>query len=110
MFSPNEGDRVYALRLFIGQRQDTALADVLARAQIEIQQGVGNRPANEFLGKEAKRIPDAKKKAKALVQATLDFGRELKLGDYVQVKAIEDDDVCVFRVHRGHHTKRRSQS
>ena len=36
----NEGDRVYALRLFIGQRQDTALADVLARAQIEIQQRV----------------------------------------------------------------------
>ena len=37
---PNEGDRVYALRLFIGQRQDTALADVLARAQIQIQQSV----------------------------------------------------------------------
>ena len=103
---PNEGDRVYALRLFIGQRQDTALGDVLARAQIQIQQGVGNRPANEFLGKEAKRIPDAKKKAKALVQATLDFCCERKLGDYVQVKAIEDDDVCVFRVHRSHHTKR----
>jgi hypothetical protein len=102
----NEGDRVFALRLFVGQRVDAALSDVFARAQIQIQQAAGCRAVNEFLGREARRISNAKKKAKELEQATLKYSRERNRGDYVQVRAIDDDDVCVFRVIRSHHTKR----
>ncbi len=102
----NEGDRVFALRLFIGQRTDAALADVFARAQIQIQQAAGHRPIHEFLGRDARRITSAKKKAKQLEEATRKYCRERNLGEYVHVRAIDDDDVCVFRVIRSHHTKR----
>ena len=102
----NEGDRVYALRLFVGQRSDAALAEVLARAEIQVQQTSGHRAVNEFVGKEARRVASAKKKAKQLEQATREYCQERSLGDYVLVRAIEDDDVCIFRIVRSHHTKR----
>ncbi|MGE3957422.1 MAG: hypothetical protein AB7H96_11945 [Vicinamibacterales bacterium] len=104
----DEGDRVFALRLFLAKLGDVALAGVFARAEIQAQQAAGSRAVNEFVGKEPRRVapPKKKKVAGLLEQATVQYCLERQLGAYVRLQAIEDDDVWIFRIVRGHHLRR----
>lgn len=89
-----------ALRLYLGQRKSASLADVFARAQVEVQEKGDSRRYNEFLGVEPRRFSDTSGKKEALHSAVLQHCREADLGDHVQVDVFEDDGVFVFSVLR----------
>jgi hypothetical protein len=98
------GERELALRLFLKQRQDGALAEVFSRAQIQLQDGE-HRRFNDFVGQTAKRVRDIKSKSKALEVTVREFCKESDLGDHVQVRAFDDDGTLRFQVMRTHHTR-----
>ncbi|MCI0665847.1 MAG: hypothetical protein L0220_32730 [Acidobacteria bacterium] len=99
------GERELALRLFLSQRSDGALAEVFSRAQVQIQEG-NHRRFNDFIGKKPKHIRDLSTKYQALERAILDHCRQEDLGNYVQLRVFDDDDgACRFQIMRSHHMK-----
>lgn len=100
------GEREFALRFLLAQRSDASLADVFARAQIQMQEAGDHRRYNEFLGKEAKAITNLVARKEALREAVLSYCQQCDLGDHVQVEAFDDDGVCVFNILRSHHAKK----
>jgi hypothetical protein len=99
------GERELAVRLFLAQRSDGSLAEVFARAQIQIQEG-NHRRFNDFIGEKPKGIRDVAGKRQALETAILEHCRANDLGDHVQVRVFEDDDgTCRFQIMRSHHMR-----
>jgi hypothetical protein len=99
------GERELALRLFLKQREDGALAEVFSRAQVQLQEGE-HRRFNDFTGKKAQRVRDTASKSKALEDAIREFCKQSDLGDHVQVRVFDDDDGTFrFQIMRSHHTR-----
>lgn len=99
------GERELALRLFLKQRQDGAFAEVLSRAQVQIQEGE-HRRFNDFVGNSGKRVREPKTKAKSLEDAIREHCKASDLGDHVQVHVFDDDDgTLMFQIIRSHHTR-----
>lgn len=99
------GERELALRLFLLQRSDGALAEVFTRAQVQVQEG-NHRRFNDFIGQKPKRFRDLAAKRQALGQAILAYCKQEDLGDHVQVRVFDDEDgACRFQIMRSHHTK-----
>jgi len=99
------GERELALRLFLSQRNDGALAEVLSRAQIQIQEG-NYRRFNDFIGKEPKCIHRLTAKCAELERAILEHCQQKDLGNHVQLRVFDDEDgACGFQIMRSHHTK-----
>lgn len=93
-------ERELAMWLYIGQRKDASLADVFARAHIQVQESGDHRRYNEFLGVKARSVTNAHEKRELLRAAVLCHCQKADLGDHVQVDILEDDDIYVFRVLR----------
>jgi hypothetical protein len=102
----SNGEREFALRLFLAQRNDASLADVFVRAQIQIEEGGDHRRYNEFTGKEARPVTNLAQRRDALRAETLEYCRARDLGEHVEVRAFEDDGAYVFQVFRSHHTRK----
>jgi hypothetical protein len=102
----DKGEREFALRFYVAQRANPALADAFIRAQIQIQEGGNQRRYNEFTGKEARLINGLDSKKEELREEILGFSRKSDLGDHVQVEAFEDDGIYVFNVLRSHRTQK----
>lgn len=99
------GERELALRLFLLQRNDGALAEVFIRAQIQVQEG-NHRRFNEFIGKKPKCIRDLSAKVAELERAILEYCQQEDLGNYVQLRGFDDDDgACRFQIMRSHHAR-----
>lgn len=98
--------RELALRLFLAQREDAAMADVFVRAQSAAQHRGDARPYHEFLGREARRVRSLKDRCAALEAAIRAYAEEHDLGDHVQVRAFEDDGTFTFHVIRSHRTQK----
>jgi hypothetical protein len=99
------GERELALRLFLAQRSDGALADVFSRAQVQIQEG-NHRRFNDFIGKKPKPIRNLSTKLQALEHAILEYCKQKDLGDHVQLRIFNDDEgACRFQIMRSHHTR-----
>lgn len=97
------GERDLAVWFFLKQRNDDALAEVCARAQIQIQEG-NHHKFNDFVGASPKPIKGLNEKARTLQNAILEFSKANDLGDHVQIKSFQDDDgACCFRIMRSHH-------
>jgi hypothetical protein len=98
-------ERELALRLFLKQREDGALAEVFSRAQVQIQEGEQRR-FNDFIGRKAQRVRDAATKGKALEEAVREFCKQSDLGEHVHVRVFDDDDGTLrFQIMRSHHTR-----
>lgn len=102
----NNGDKEFALRFYIAQRNDASLADVFVRAQIQVQETGDQRRYNEFLGKEARGIRNLDVKKEKLREEILRHCREADLGEHVQVEAFEDEGTYIFRILRSHRTQK----
>ena len=99
------GERELALRLFLAQRNDGALAEVFSRAQVQIQEG-SHRRFNDFIGKNPKRIHDLPAIRAELERAILEHCQQEDLGNHVQLRVFDDDDgACRFQIMRSHHTR-----
>jgi len=104
MLPSDLGERELALRLFMAQRSNGALAEVLSRAQIQIQEGTYRR-FNDFSGKQPGALRNLRDKQRELEQAILDHCRSQDLGEHVHVRLIDDEDgTCRFQIMRSHHT------
>ena len=93
-------ERELSMRLYLAQRGDASLADVLARAQTQVQEAGDRRRYNEFLAKEPRPVSDLKGKRDKLYAAVLRHCLDSDLGDHVQVEAFEDDGAYVFSILR----------
>lgn len=99
------GERELALRLFLKQRSDGALAEVLSRAHIQVQEGEYRR-FNDFIGQSGRSAGNVRAKEKALEAAIREFCKASDLGDHVQVRVFDDDDgTSRVQVMRSHHTR-----
>jgi hypothetical protein len=58
------------------------------------------------MGKEARSIRNLMASRDALLDETKRYCKEQDLGDHVQIKAFEDDEISVFQVIRSHHMKK----
>jgi hypothetical protein len=104
--SQNSGEKEFCLRFFLAQRNDAALVDVFARAQLQIQEGGDQKRYNDFLGKAAKSFTNLSAKKDALREHVLEHCKKSDLGEHVHVQVFEDDGVFVFNVLRSHHTRK----
>ena len=102
----NTGEREFALRLFIAQQNNASLADVFARAQMQLQEGGDQRRYNEFMGREPRSVVNLSAKAQMLKELVLQYCRDSDLGEHVEVRAFEDDGAYGFTVLRSHHVKK----
>ncbi|HTU34518.1 MAG TPA: hypothetical protein VMF66_12015 [Candidatus Acidoferrum sp.] len=102
----NKGEKEFALRFYIAQRNNASLADVFVRAQIQVQETGDQRRYNEFLGKEARCIRNLNAKKEKLREEILRHCREADLGEHVQVEAFEDEGTYIFRILRSHRTQK----
>jgi hypothetical protein len=93
-------ERELAMRLHLAHLNDASLADVFARAQVQVQESGDHRRYNEFLGAQPKPVTDLKGKRELLRAAVLRHCEEADLGDHVQVDVFNDEDVFVFSVLR----------
>ncbi len=93
-------ERELAMRLYLGQRTDASLADVFARAQVQVQESGDQRRYNEFLGIEPRPIQHAKKKGEQLCAAVLQHCKDADLGEHVKVDVLDDDGIYVFSILR----------
>lgn len=100
------GARELAVHLYLAQRQDASLADVFARAQVQIHAHGEHRRYDEFLGRAPKGVAQLGEKAQLLQAATRSYCQENDLGDHVQVRAFEDDGSYVFQILRSHRTRK----
>lgn len=99
------GERELAVRLFLSQRTDGALAEVFSRAQIQIQEG-NHRRFNDFIGKKPKRIRNLTAIPAELERIIREYCQQEDLGNHVQVRVFDDDDgICRFQIMRSHHTR-----
>ena len=104
--SQNSGEKEFSLRFYLAQRNNAALVDVFARAQIQIQEGGDQKRYNDFLGKDARSFTSLSAKKDALREHVLEHCKKSDLGEHVHVQAFEDDGVFVFNVLRSHHTRK----
>jgi hypothetical protein len=102
----NTGEREFALRLFIAQQSNASLADVFARAQMQLQEGGDQRRYNEFMGREPWSVVKLSAKAQMFKELILQYCRASDLGEHVEVRAFEDDGAYVFTVLRSHHVRK----
>ena len=93
-------ERELSVRLYLAQRSDPSLSDVLARAQAQIQETGDRRRYNEFLAMKPRLVRNLNDKRKTLCDAVLRHCKASDLGDHVQVEAFEDDGDCVFSILR----------
>lgn len=100
------GERELAVHLFLAQREDASLADVFARAQVQVHAQGEHRRYDEFLGRAPKGVVQLREKAEALQAATRSYCQTSDLGDHVQVRAFEDDGSYVFQILRSHRTRK----
>lgn len=92
------GEREFALRIFLIQRKEPAVADAFTRAQIK-SQAIGQQKAvNEFWGVRAQAVQDLNRSKNDLVELMRVHCRANDLGEHVQVEAFDDDGSCIFRV------------
>lgn len=99
------GERELAVRFFLAQRNDGALAEVFSRAQVLNQEG-NHRRFNDFIGKKPKKFHNLQNKCTELERAILQHCQQEDLGNHVQIRAFDDDDgACRFQIMRSHHTK-----
>lgn len=103
---PNASEREFALRLYLAQRSNASMADVFARAQIQVQEAGEHRRYNEFMGKDSRSVTNLEKARKKLHEEVIRHCRENDLGDHVQAQAFEDDGAYVFNVLRSDRTKK----
>lgn len=102
---PNLGEREFALRLFIAQRGNGALAEVFSRAQVQNQEGTFRR-FNDFSGKQPGALHKLRDRQKALEKEILDHCRAQDLGEHVHVRLFDEEDgTCRFQIMRSHHTR-----
>jgi hypothetical protein len=100
------GERELALRLFLKQREDAALAEVFSRVQILVQEG-DHRRFNDFIGKTAKRVSGPEAKRGILEDAIREHCRARDLGEHVQLRVFGDEDgTCCFQIMRSHHVRK----
>ena len=99
-------ERELAIRLYLAQRADAAMADVLARAQIQVQEAGDRRRYNEFLAMEPRPVRNLHDHRTVLSAAVLRHCQDSDLGDHVQVEAFEDDGVCMFSILRSDRMKK----
>lgn len=106
-FQSEPGARACAMRLFLEQRTDPVLRDVMARAQIAAGETAGRRRYAEFLGIERRSIKRLTEKAERLREARRAYCDENDLGEHIQVHAFEDEDLgtYTFQIVRTHRTK-----
>ena len=104
----NIGEREFALRLFLAQRGNASLADVFARAQIQVQESGEQRRYNESMGKAArsKNAKGLSKTKQKLHDEVLRHCQESDLGEHVHVRAFEDDGAFVFNILRSDRTRK----
>jgi hypothetical protein len=100
------GERELAVHLYLAQRQNASLADVFARAQIQVQERGEHRRYHEFLGRSARGIRQLDAKLDELRDATRAYCQTNDLGDHVQVRGFEDDGAYVFQILRSHRTRK----
>jgi hypothetical protein len=98
--------REFAVHLFLAQRRDGSLADVFARAQIQVQARSEQRRYDEFLSRAPRGVHQLPVKVDALQAATRAYCEANDLGDHVQVRAFEDDGAYVFQILRSHRTRK----
>ncbi len=106
LLSGEYGEREFALRLYLAQRENASLADVYTRAQIQIQESGEQRRYNDFMGKEARNISGLAARRNRLREEILRYSRETDLGEHVEVRAFEDDGVFLFNIIRSHHIRK----
>ena len=99
-------ERELAIRLYLAQRDNAALADVLARAQTQMHERGDRRRYNEFLAKEPKTLSGLGNHRQALYAALLRHCQASDLGDHIQVDAFDDDGVYVFSILRSDRLKK----
>jgi hypothetical protein len=102
----NASEREFALRLYLAQRANASLADVFARAQIQIQEAGEQRRYNEFMAKEPRRIRHLSRAKEKLRTEVLRHCQTSDLGEHVQIRAFEDDGVIVFNILRSDRTRK----
>ena len=102
----NLSAREFALHLYLAQRDDAAFQGVFARAQIQVQEGEGRRRYNEYMGKAARTVDQLEKKKSELIKQVSAYCIEHDLGEHINVNAVEDDGVFIFRILRSHHLKK----
>ena len=104
---PNgKGEREFALRFYIAQRTNAALADAFVRAQIQVQEEGNQRRYDEFMGKEALPVAGLDGTKEALRAEILAFCEKSDLGNHVQVEGFEDDGIYIFNILRSHRTQK----
>ena len=99
-------ERELSIRLYLAQQSDASLADVLARAQTQVQEAGDRRRYNEFLAKEPRPVKNLKEQRKKLHAAVLGHCLDSDLGDHVQIDAFDDDGRCVFIILRSDRMKK----
>jgi|GEM_PF-5309344 len=97
-------ERERVVHLFLAQRKNASLADVFARAQVQVQERGEHRRYNEFLGRTPRGVHSIASTIAALEVATRAYCQAHDLGDHVQVRAFEDDGAYVFQILRSHRT------
>jgi hypothetical protein len=93
-------ERELAIRLYLGQRNNASLADVFARAHIQVQESGEQRRYHEFLAIARRPVTNVQSKGEHLRAAVLRHCQESDLGDHVHVSVVEDDDFYTFRILR----------
>jgi len=100
---PSEiGDRELVLELWLRQRENADLVEVLERARLRMFELGTSRPQREFTGKAPKAIPsDLPAVIARLEEGTAAWFRANDRGEYSEVKALERDHGAVFQVVHG---------
>ena len=99
-------ERELAMRLYLEQRGSASMADVLVRAQTQIQESGDRRCYNEFVAKEPRAVGNLKRHREMLRAAVLRHCKDSDLGDHVQVEAFEDDVFRIFSILRSDRMKK----
>lgn len=99
-------ERELAIHLYLAQRQNASLAQVFARAQVQVHEQGGHRRYHEFLGSAPRGVRELAEKAAALADAVRAYCAAHDLGDHVQVRAFEDDGAYVFQILRSHRAQK----
>jgi hypothetical protein len=102
----NSSEQEFALRLYLAQRGNASLADVFARAQIQVQESGEQRRYNEFMGKGPRHVKSLSRAKEKLRNDVLTHCQKTDLGEHVQIRAFEDDGAIVFNILRSDRTRK----
>lgn len=103
----DDGEKELALRLFLAQREDPALAEVLLRARVQTEAQGNTAAYHELLGREARLVAgELDPKCEHLRDLTLQFCRDRGLGEHVHVWAFKNDDTRAFHVLHSHRLRK----